>query len=62
MSGILQDEIDVWNQKETNYRAQLQGMIERRIADPENVSLEAIDVMMKNVSNCIYQQLSLIHI
>ena len=56
MPHFLQIEIDIWKQKEISTREHLLGMIERRIADPESVSLQAVDLMMRNVSNCIYQQ------
>ena len=48
MIKFFQDEIEIWKQKQADYRARLASMSSRHAKDPESVSIKALEQMVQH--------------
>ena len=53
---FFQDEIEIWKQKQADYRARLASMSSRHAKDPESVSIKALEQMVQNIQYAVRQQ------
>ena len=56
MIKFFQDEIEIWKQKQADYRARLASMSSRHAKDPESVSIKALEQMVQNIQYAVRQQ------